>query len=349
MLFGQTHKDILMSMLNNLLDFTGDNEIKELEISSEKLDNHIFSYEHGKSTMSCEVDVLCTTQCHKKIAIEMQRAKQQHILARAQHYMSRLISVQMNIGGGGNAYHEEMFDTYVLVLEKQNLFTGTHKLRDESLYEIDVMPIIEQTKEVFPENKMHWKFFELSRFENHDCYRSLTKESCLKHQWLEFLINCGNQLHEPDRNDMIKKGYEIMKMAQWDCTRQSFYWLEQSKQAGRIEEQRYLTNRGIIIGKLQSDIAMIKIGIEENWDEIKIQSKLSLLNKNIWLEREWSEEQRLTLVESINICPSKFAQLHFYIQQREFDTSVKIFTDLAFTNELEKWRADELDIWCNDG
>ena len=128
----------------------------------------------------------------------------------------------------------------ILVLEKQNLFTGQHKLSDDSLYEIEVEPIIKQTGEVFPGNKMHWKFFELSKFKEHEVYRNLTKDSNLKHQWLEFLINCGDQLNEPERDDIIKQGYKTMKLAQWSGDKQALYWLEQAREFDQIENQKEL-------------------------------------------------------------------------------------------------------------
>jgi hypothetical protein len=81
----------------------------------------------GESSVSGAVDVLCNTASGQKIAVEMQRAKQPYFLARTQHYMSKLISMQVN-EKSGSEYHKEILDTYILVLEKQNLFTGQHEL-----------------------------------------------------------------------------------------------------------------------------------------------------------------------------------------------------------------------------
>jgi predicted transposase/invertase (TIGR01784 family) len=355
MLFGsKEHDNILISLLNNLLDFTGDKEIKELEIITEKLESPIFSYEDGRSSVTGAVDVLCTTTSNQKIAIEMQRAKQPYFLARTQHYMSKLISVQVN-EKGGKEYHRDILDTYILVLEKQNLFTGQHKLSDNSLYEIEVEPIVKQTGQVFPGNKMHWKFFELSKFKEHEVYRNLTKDSSLKHQWLEFLINCGDQLNEPERDDIIKQGYKIMKLAQWSGDKQNLYWLEQAREFDQIENQKELIQeaekKGLVRGKLESDIDKIKIGIEEGWNQTKILSKLTLLSRKHWLEKEWSQEQshkvKRQKVENIQSTDdqqkemlSKFEQLYDYVQQHQSDTQNQICNDLELLGDLDVLTTD---------
>jgi predicted transposase/invertase (TIGR01784 family) len=355
MLFGsKEHDNILISLLNNLLDFTGDKKIKELEIITEKLESPIFSYEDGRSSVTGAVDVLCTTTSNQKIAVEMQRAKQPYFLARTQHYMSKLISVQVN-EKGGKEYHKDILDTYILVLEKQNLFTGQHKLSDDSLYEIEVEPIIKQTGEVFPGNKMHWKFFELSKFKEHEVYRNLTKDSNLKHQWLEFLINCGDQLNEPERDDIIKQGYKTMKLAQWSGDKQALYWLEQAREFDQIENQKELIQeaekKGLVRGKIESDIDKIKIGIEEGWDRTKILSKLTLLSRKHWLEKEWSQEQlyKVKRQKVENTQPiddqqeevsAKFEQLYGYIRQHQSDALYQICSDLELLGDLDIWSTE---------
>jgi len=298
MLFGsKEHDNILISLLNNLLDFTGDKKIKELEIITEKLESPIFSYEDGRSSVTGAVDVLCTTTSNQKIAVEMQRAKQPYFLARTQHYMSKLISVQVN-EKGGKEYHKDILDTYILVLEKQNLFTGQHKLSDDSLYEIEVEPIIKQTGEVFPGNKMHWKFFELPKFQESDNYKSISKESPLKEQWLEFLIDCSKQEEAPDRSEIIKRGYEIMKVANWTPDQKALYWKQKMNEIAFLEAQQLQEEEAIIKaqeafekgiakgelqgklkGEIKGEISKIKDLLELGISQEKIIPKLKFLTQ----------------------------------------------------------------------
>jgi predicted transposase/invertase (TIGR01784 family) len=299
MLFGsKEHGNILISLLNSLLDLSSAKKITALEIITETLQTPIFSYSAGESSISGAVDVLCTTTSGQKIAVEMQRAKQPYFLARTQHYMSKLISVQVN-EKSGSEYHKEMLDTYILVLEKQNLFTGQHELSNKTIYEIEVEPTIKQTGEVFPGNKMHWKFFELSKFKEHNDSKNLTKDSSLKYQWLEFLIDCGNQLNEPDRHELIRKGYNIMKMMQWEGDKQALYWKEQTRELDFVESQKEEKEKafadgkmegikegelkglekgklkGELVGKVKGEVGKIKFGLKYKVEQEKIAEELN--------------------------------------------------------------------------
>lgn len=116
MLFGnEKNKDILISFLNNILNFQGTKEIIDVEINSNELIG-----DSNKSVQS-SVDILCTNKGKQKIAIEMQRVYEDYFLAREQEYMSKIISQQVT-GGQSNKYHEAMLDTYVVVIAKNNIF-----------------------------------------------------------------------------------------------------------------------------------------------------------------------------------------------------------------------------------
>ena len=54
------------------------------------------------------------------------------------------------------------------------------------------------------------------------------------------LINCGDQLNEPEGDDIIKQGYKTMKLAQWSGDKQALYWLEQAREFDQIENQKEL-------------------------------------------------------------------------------------------------------------
>ena len=58
--------------------------------------------------------------------------------------------------------------TYIIILSKENMFKDKKSLNDQSMYEIDVVPIIQQSNDVYPGNKMHWKYFELESFAKHN-------------------------------------------------------------------------------------------------------------------------------------------------------------------------------------
>jgi len=300
MLFGvdkPDNKEILISLLNSLLNFQDeDQKIVDLSISTNDLPRDIFSYDKKEGSLDGAVDILCTTTNGKKIAVEMQRAKEHYSLARTQEYMSKMISMQMK-SKDSNKYDTELLDTYILTIAKDNLFVGKNDSLvkkhvhtginiENNLYEVDVEPVIKQTGQVFPGNKMHWKFFELSKFKEHNNSKNLTKNSELKYQWLEFFNECSKQLEEPDRNELIKKGYEIMKMSLWNDDQHILYWKQQKNERDAIEHQKAENLKafedglfkgelkGKLKGEVKGEIGKIKMGIDAKWEDEKILKKL---------------------------------------------------------------------------
>ena len=84
---------------------------------------------------------------------------------------------------------------------------------------------------------MYWKFFELPKFMKSDNYKNITAGSPLKNQWLEFLVDCSKQSEEPERDKIIKRGYEIMEIAKWTPDTQSLYWKQKRNEQDLLETQ----------------------------------------------------------------------------------------------------------------
>jgi predicted transposase/invertase (TIGR01784 family) len=246
MLFGSDqNKDILISLLNSLLGFEGDKEIIEVEINSNELPVSVFSRDKKLSGVTSSVDVLCTNAGKQKIAIEMQGQKTKYFLAREQEYMAKLIAGQVK-EGEGKKYHEKVLETYIIVIGKDNIFVGSTALKDQKLFEIDVVPTVVQTGDVFPGNKMYWKFFELLKFAESESYKNIDKASSIKEQWLEFLLDCSKQQEKPDRSEIIKKGYGIMEVAKWDEDKQALYWKEKAEEQDFLRSQEEIKKEGSV-------------------------------------------------------------------------------------------------------
>lgn len=285
MLFGsEPNKEILISLLNSLLGFVGDKEIIDVEINSNELPVSHFSKIIGESGIESSVDVICTNKGKQKIAIEMQGQKTKYFLAREQQYMARMISGQVKEGQGA-LYHEKVLDTYIIVIGKANIFVGNTQLSDQKLFEIDVCPMVLQTHEVVPGNKMYWKFFELPKFAQSDVYKSITKDSEMKYQWLEFLLDCSKQSEDPDRNEIIKKGYEIMKIANWNEDQKILYWKQKATEQAFLETQKSMVQESYEKGKIEaeivSDIEKVLVAFEFELPLDKIVSKLKQIKDNV--------------------------------------------------------------------
>ena len=276
MLFGQDkNKDILISLLNSLLNFTGEKEIEDVEINSNELPIAFFNEVKNKSGITSSVDILCINKGKQKIAIEMQGQKTKYFLSREQEYMSKLISGQVK-EGEGKKYHEKVLETYILILGKQNMFPKG-LISNSKLFEIDVVPTIVQTGEIVPDNKMYWKFYELPKFKKNNIYKNgIDKSDNIKYQWLEFLIDCGSLLKTPDRHDLIKKCYDLMIIAKWDHDTKVLYW-KQKQSLTTLEEQHEMGfEEGVLKGKIEGKLkGEIKGEIKETRKFLKLQKEFA--------------------------------------------------------------------------
>jgi predicted transposase/invertase (TIGR01784 family) len=284
MLFGsELHKDILISLINSLLDFTGSKEIVEVEINSNELGVDGFSEEKGQSGVTSSVDILCTNKAKQKIAIEMQGQRAKYFLSREQNYMAKLISGQVK-EGEGKLYHVKILQTYIIIIGKANIFSGETALADQTLFELDVKPMVVQTNQVVPDNKMNWKFFELPKFQTSENYKTISKTSPLKEQWLEFLIDCSKQKTEPDRNEIIKQGYDIMKVAKLREDTITLYWKQKENEERSLEaleaEKKEAFDKGKIKGEIKGEISKIKDFFGFSLSKEQIISKLKFLTQD---------------------------------------------------------------------
>lgn len=236
MLFGkQSNIEITKSFLNTMLNFTGtDNEIKDLKIISSDL------IQEDVKAIESAIDVRCKTISGQDISIEMQRRGEDYFLARTQDYMAKILSSQITKSDGGKKYHLSMDKTYMLVISKAQLFLKDNAVVGDTpiMYEKTIVPMIKELGVEVPSNKMNWKFFEILKFKNYIKDKEIHKESNLKEQWLDFLLNCSKGEETPeDRNEIIKRGYEIMKIANWTKEERDSYELSKIKEAYILKEE----------------------------------------------------------------------------------------------------------------
>ncbi|MDX2050694.1 MAG: hypothetical protein SFT93_05970, partial [Rickettsiaceae bacterium] len=109
----------------------------------------------------------------------------------------------------------------------------------------------------------------------------------------------NNQTSEPDRDEIIKKGYNIMETAKWTPDQQALYLKQKMReqdlrltQESLIEEARQEAFdkgklEGEIRGKIKGEISkvkdFIKFGI--SFDRIKEQANLKFLTSSLNLEK----------------------------------------------------------------
>jgi hypothetical protein len=241
------HPEIIKSMINNFLNLSGDQEIQSVSFSQGKntlkkdnmseADAIIAPNELENDTrfvVDSTIDFLCITKSGKKIAIEMQRAHEDYFLSRSQLYMSKLIANQVHTGQSSIA-HKVMLDTYIICIGKENIIRDkaicdkqkaslANKDKAELSFELTVTPIIHDLWVTIQDNKMTWKFFELTKFKTFIKKFPVSNDSPMKHQWLNFLLKCQDADNTPeDVAGIIKEGYDIMRMANWTPDQKVLY------------------------------------------------------------------------------------------------------------------------------
>jgi len=248
-------KDILKSFLNNLLGFKNDQEIKEIT-EIEILDSAIQNF--SIEGVSCTVDVRCKTKVGQEVVVEMQRSNKEYFLPRMQEYMGLMLLGQVK-EGESSQYHLKLCDSYILVIAKKNIFVDKYSIKTQEggvddLYEKTVVPYIKELKQEIPGNKMHWKFFELSRFENKMKGKRFAKDQ-IKEQWLEFLIRCPKMEEVPEEvDDKIKDAYEMMENVKKNLNDLFDYWVAKTKEYDEQEERKALEEKYKAEGRAEGKI-----------------------------------------------------------------------------------------------
>ena len=177
---------------------------------------------------------------------------------------------------------------YIIVISKENIFAGKTELKDQAIFEIDVKPFVLQTNQIIPDNKMNWKFFELPKFKKSDNFKKINCNSPLKDQWLEFLVDCSNQKKEPERNEIIKKAYVIMRISQWTGDMQTLYWKSKMREKEAQEALELANEEGMELGREK--------GREEGREEMKKEmQKLAMSGLMKSTKNETSHEMNVEL------------------------------------------------------
>lgn len=310
------HPEIVQSILNNFLNLEGNQQIQEVSFPVKTQNNKVDYTASDKvgdradvsptvlenSTRfaaDSTVDLLCTTKDGKQIAIEMQRAHEDYFLSRSQLYMSKLLASQVEVGQSSKA-HEVMLDTYIICIGKQNIirdpaisveqskFLQSQDVKKRDLsFELTVTPTIHDLWITIQDNKMTWKFFELTKFKEFIKYIKIDHNSPIKYQWMHFLLKCQEAEETPeDVADIIKKGYEIMKMANWTPIQKALYDMEINQEELTMNKIEKATFEGLVRGeakgiakgeaKLIKVLLKKKISIKDIATECKIATKKQL-------------------------------------------------------------------------
>ncbi|WP_341812161.1 Rpn family recombination-promoting nuclease/putative transposase [Wolbachia endosymbiont (group A) of Conops quadrifasciatus] len=256
-IFGtEKNKGILIHFLNDILGFTGKNEIKDIEFLSTIQDPDIAAKKQSI------VDVLCRDENGVQVIVEMQVAKTKGFEKRAQYYAAKAYSRQADKGDQYHNLKEIIFIAIAdcILFQDKSEYKSKHTIRDEDTNEHDL-------------KDFYFIFIELPKFPK-------TKEdqlSSIVEKWIYF-FKYADETSEEELEKIIGSDL-IIKKAYEELNR--FNWSEKEFIAYEQEIKRILDEQAVLAQKLDDATEKgrqegIQIGHEKGREEGEKQAKIAV-------------------------------------------------------------------------
>ncbi|WMT84710.1 Rpn family recombination-promoting nuclease/putative transposase [Wolbachia endosymbiont of Listronotus oregonensis] len=268
-IFGtEKNKDILIHFLNDILGFTGKNEINDIEFLSTIQDPDIAAKKQSI------VDVLCRDSTGAQYICEMQVAKTKGFEKRAQYYAAKAYSRQAD---KGDQYHNLKEIIFIAIADcvlfpNKSEYKSKHTIRDEDTNEHDL-------------KDFYFIFIELPKFPKN-------KEDQLENiveKWVYF-FRYADETSEEELEKIIGSDV-IIKKAYEELNR--FNWSEKEFIAYEQEIKRILDEQAVLAQKLDDATEKgreegreegIQIGHEKGRKEREIEVAKNLLKAGVSID-----------------------------------------------------------------
>ncbi|WP_353272494.1 Rpn family recombination-promoting nuclease/putative transposase [Wolbachia endosymbiont (group A) of Urophora cardui] len=246
-IFGtEKNKDILIHFLNDILGFTGKDEIKEIEFLSTIQDAEIASKKQSI------VDVLCRDENGVQVIVEMQVAKTKGFEKRAQYYAAKAYSRQADKGDRYHNLKEIIFIAIAdcILFPNKSEYKSDHIMLGKDSYEHDL-------------KDFYFTFIELPKFPK-------TKEDQLEsivEKWIYYFKYADETSEEElekiiGSDVIIKKAYEELNRFNW--SEKEFIAYEQ--EIKRIRDERAVLEQKLDDAKKEGKIEVAKTMLANNVD-----------------------------------------------------------------------------------
>ncbi len=246
-IFGtEKNKDILIHFLNDILGFTGKNEIKDIEFLSTIQDPDIVAKKQSI------VDVLCRDSTGAQYICEMQVAKTKGFEKRAQYYAAKAYSSQADVG---DQYHDLKGVIFIAIADcvlfpNKSEYKSDHVMLDKDSYEHDL-------------KDFYFTFIELPKFPK-------TKEDQLEsivEKWIYYFKYADETSEEElekiiGSDVIIKKAYEELNRFNW--SEKEFIAYEQ--EIKRIRDERAVLEQKLDDAKKEGKVEVAKTMLANNVD-----------------------------------------------------------------------------------
>ncbi|WP_250295043.1 Rpn family recombination-promoting nuclease/putative transposase [Wolbachia endosymbiont of Oedothorax gibbosus] len=264
-IFGtEKNKDILIHFLNDILDLTGEAEIKDVEFQNPIQNPKIAAKKESI------VDVLCRDSKGVQTIIEMQVARTTGFEKRAQYYAAKAYSDQADIGDQYEDLKEIIFiaiTDFVLFSDEAdyisdhiilNKFTHKHKLKDLRFIFIE-LPKFPKTKEDQLENIVEkWCYFFR--------YANKTSEEDLKK-----IVGS---------DEIIGRAYNELNQYSWTREERAIYDQAKKREDDNVSCLKQKLHEGIEKGREEG----IQIGHEKGRKEREFEVAKNLLKAGVSID-----------------------------------------------------------------
>jgi predicted transposase/invertase (TIGR01784 family) len=273
-IFGtEKHKDILLHFLNDILNFSEDNHIIDIEFLSPILAPKIAV---KKQSM---VDVLCKDKKGVKYIIEMQVTKSRGFEKRAQYYASQVYGNQVNIGDEHHELKEIIFIAIAdcIIFPNKAHYKSDHIILDKATHEHDL-------------KDFYFTFIELPKFT-----KSKEELSSIEDKWCYFFKHAHETSEEEFQkligsDSIIEKAYTALNQHYWNDTELAIY-----EELKRI----YMDNKAARAQELYEDEINAKKAKEEGKAEGKAEGRIE--GEAIGIEKGKIEVAKQLLQNGIGI------------------------------------------------
>jgi len=259
-IFGnEKHKNILISFLNAVLDFTGDKEIVDVELVNPY---QVPKIPELKETI---LDIKAKNKKGESFIVEMQKKDVGDFTKRSLYYTSKAYVSQLDKGKD----YSKLKKVYFIGILNFNIFENKNYISRHL--------IINQETNLQDLKDFEFTFIELPKFD-----KKLNELNSVLDKWIYFIKNAENleMIPKEFKNQEFKEAFEIAKQTAWNKDELEVYEYIALKEADEINALRTAERKGLEKG-LQKGIQK---GREEGKKEKAIEIAKNLLNLGLDIE-----------------------------------------------------------------
>ena len=224
-IFGdENHKEVLISFLNAVLDFQGEQTIIDVELANPY---QVPKIEALKETI---LDIKATNQNGDHFIVEMQKNDQGNFAKRSLYYTAKAYTSQI---GRGDNYHE-LKKVYFIGILNFTMFESNHYISRHL--------ILNQETNSQDLDDFEFCFIELEKFA-----KELTQLNSMVDKWLYFIKN-GSSLEmipkEFTGNPALEQAFDTAKMYSWNKKEMEVYDYIDLQKGSELDALRTAEQKG---------------------------------------------------------------------------------------------------------